>query len=185
MNKGYLLIIAVLLSVLVTGTVGIVDGSADSESLVTTVDELTRTDYYNMRDRGDHIDVFTRRRSHRRRRKLNIRHQSRLPVSDDGGPKEDEKGPHHYKHYRCSACVKDKDKREREREEAHEAEILQNFEAKTNKGLAEAQAAALQVADTLFDSTQGMVGSNATIVSPSSTSSTSSTNTTKRLRLRM
>ena len=32
MNKGYLLIIAVLLSVLVTGTVGIVDGSADSSS---------------------------------------------------------------------------------------------------------------------------------------------------------
>lgn len=172
MNRCHLLFLTILLSALVFLTVGSIDSGSDNEMVTTSIG------YDDSRDRG----VLAKRRS-RRRRKLNNRHHlaSRLPVSDDGGGKDEEKGPHHYKHYRCSACVKDKDKREREREELHEAEILEKFEAQTNKGLAEAQSAALRTADTVYDSTQGVVAGNVTIVAPSTTPA----NNTRRLRLRL
>ena len=175
MNRCCLFLLATLLSVSVMVTVVSIEASSDNEVVMRT-GKLSEASNHNNRDR----EVLERRRS-RRRRKLNNRHHlaSRLPVSDDGGPKEEEKGPHRYKHYRCSACVKDKDKREREKEEAHEAEILEKFEAQTIKGLAEAQSAALHTADTVYDSTQGVVG-NVTIVAPSTPA-----NTTKRLRQRL
>ena len=179
MKKCCLLILAVFLGTLIIGIVGL-DDIRRSDEAIATAEKLSGTGYDNSRD----LKLNARRQFRRRRKLHNGHYVSRLPVTDDGGPKEEEKGPHHYKHYRCSACVRDKDKREREREEAREAEILKKFEAQTNKGLAEAQSAALHTADTVYDSAQGGVvnSSNITITTPTSASTS---NTTKRLRLRL
>ena len=94
-------------------------------------------------------------------RRLNGRHHvvSRSPVTDDGESKgeEQEMGPHHYRHYRCSACVKDRDKRAREREIEHANELMEKFETQTNAGLALATVQALQTSDAVYDSTKGLL----------------------------
>ena len=121
--------------------------------------------------------------TNKKHRRLNPRKHhivQKGPISDDGAgaPPEEERGPHHYRHYRCSSCVKDKNKRDIEKEMEHANEVLEKFESQTITGLNAATFNAIQASDTVFDSSKGL------IVDPFANATVAVTNSTLHLRTR-
>ena len=83
--------------------------------------------------------------------------QSKLPLSDDSSNQDkEEKGPHHYRHFRCSKCVENKEKNSKEHEIEHSIELQEIFEKKIKDGLNIATINAVQASDEVYDSATGL-----------------------------